>query len=113
VAPVIALAVSERVVPEQTETLAGTIGAAVMVFTVTIVVPAEPVHPLTVAVTEYVPLIAAVALALTSGFCSVDVKPLGPVQLYVAPEIVLAVSERLLPAQTGPVFPAVGAAGKA
>ena len=36
---------------------------------ITLVVPAELVHPLTVAVTEYVPAMAVVALLLTVGFC--------------------------------------------
>jgi hypothetical protein len=48
-------------------------------FTVTIVVPVADVHPLTVAVTLYVPEAAVVALAIV-GFCKVEVKPLGPVQ---------------------------------
>ena len=55
-------------------------GAAGLAFTITSVVPAEPVQPFTVAVTEYVPEAAIVALGI-EGFCNAEVKPLGPVQL--------------------------------
>src|ERR1051325_2034022 len=47
------------------------------------------------------------------GFCSVDVKPFGPVQAYVAPATVVAFSCTVSPAQYGPVFDATGAAGLA
>ena len=50
-----------------------------MAFTVTVVVPADEVQLFTVAVTEYVPPFAVVALAMV-GFCRLEVKPLGPVQ---------------------------------
>jgi hypothetical protein len=45
------------------------------------------------------------------GFWSVDVKPFGPVQLYVTSLTVLAVRFNVLPARIGPLFPAVGAVG--
>ena len=76
----------------------------------TVVVAAADVHPFTVAVTAYVPAMAAVTL-LNTGFCAVDVNPFGPVQLYVAPAIVLAVRLTVPPAYTGPLFVAVGVAG--
>ncbi len=41
----------------------------------------------------------------------VEVKLLGPVQLYVAPAIVEAVRFSVPPAQMGPLFPAFGEAG--
>ena len=47
---------------------------------VTVVVAAELVHPLTVAVMEYVPEPAVVTPAMV-GFCEVEVKLLGPFQL--------------------------------
>ena len=47
-------------------------------FTVTEVEPAAEVQPLTVTVTEYVPLSEVAAPDLV-GFCSADVKPFGPV----------------------------------
>ena len=47
------------------------------------------------------------------GFCAEDVKPLGPVQAYVAPATVAAVSCRVSPAHTAPLLPAAGAAGMA
>ena len=40
-----------------------------------------------------------------------DVNPFGPVQVYVAPAIVLAVKFKVAPAQIGELLPAVGAAG--
>ena len=52
--------------------------AGVLKFTV--VVPAGLVHPSTVMVAEYVPTLAEDALVI-AGFCTVDVKLLGPVQL--------------------------------
>jgi len=53
----------------------------------TVVEPEGPGHPLTVAITCYIPAIAAVAEAVTGGFCWDDVNPLGPVQAYVSPVI--------------------------
>ncbi len=54
---------------------------------------------------------AAVVAFAIDGFCTVDVKPFGPVQAYVAPATVEAVRFSVLPAQIGPLLPAVGAAG--
>jgi hypothetical protein len=54
------------------------VGVAGFAFTVTVVVPADEVQPLTVAVTEYVPDIAVVAFAIV-GFCRLEVKLFGPV----------------------------------
>jgi hypothetical protein len=45
------------------------------------------------------------------GFCTAEVNPFGPVQLYVAPLIVDAVRFSVDPSQTGLLLPAVGAAG--
>ena len=59
--------------------------------TVTVVVPADEMQPLTVAVTEYVPLFVVVALEIV-GFCSVDTNPFGPLHEYVAPLTVDALS---------------------
>src|SRR5438128_1942273 len=47
------------------------------------------------------------------GFCRLEVKLLGPVQEYVAPLIVEAVSEIVAASQYGPPLPAVGVAGLA
>ena len=60
------------------------VGVAGMGFTVTLVVPAAEVQPLTVMVTEYVPASAVVAFE-RGGFCKDEVKPFGPVHEYVAP----------------------------
>jgi hypothetical protein len=45
------------------------------------------------------------------GFCEVEVKLLGPVHEYVAPDNVLAVKLKVLPEQTGVLLPPVGADG--
>jgi len=45
------------------------------------------------------------------GFCKVDTKLFGPLQLYVVPEMVLAVKFKVAPEQTGLLLPAVGDAG--
>src|SRR5450759_2795247 len=86
------------------------VGGAGIGLTVAVVVPAADWQPLTVARTEYVPLAAVVALAI-DGFWTADVKPFGPVQLYVAPATVEAVRLSVEPAQIGPLLPAVGVVG--
>jgi len=73
-------------------------------------VPATEVQPFALAVTEYVPVAALVALAMV-GFCSAEVNPFGPVHEYVAPATVVALSWTVAPEQYGPVFDAVGVAG--
>ena len=77
-APLIVDAFSWIVVPSQYGPVLEAVGAVGIGLTVTVVVPATEVQPLTVAVTEYVPDIAVVALAMV-GFCRVEVKPFGPV----------------------------------
>ena len=57
------------------------------------------------------PAIAVVALVETVGFCALDVKLLGPVQLYVALATVGVERLKVVPVQTGPLLPAVGVAG--
>ena len=57
-------------------------------------------------VTVYTPDIAAVVPVIV-GFCNVDVKAPGPVQLYVAPATVVAVKFKVCPSHNGPLFPAV------
>lgn len=66
--------------PAHTGELLPAVGVEGIEFTDTVVVPAELVQPDTVTVTEYVPALAAEAL-LMLGFCAVDVKEFGPVQL--------------------------------
>jgi hypothetical protein len=80
VAPGTVLAVRFRVELAQMGLLLPAVGAAGMGLTVTVTVPAGPVHPATVAVTEYVPLFTTCALVI-EGFCVVEVNPFGPVQL--------------------------------
>ena len=67
------------------------VGVEGLALTVTLVVPAEELQLLIMAVTEYVPDIAAVELAMV-GFCEVEVNPFGPVHEYVAPATVVALS---------------------
>jgi hypothetical protein len=55
------------------------LGVAGAALTTTFVVPAAEGQPFTVIVTEYVPASAVVALVRV-GFCSAEVKPVGPVQ---------------------------------
>ena len=45
------------------------------------------------------------------GFCSAEVKPFGPVQVYVAPATVGVESAIVAPSQYGPPLEAVGVAG--
>ena len=56
------------------------LGAAGVGLIITVTVPLGPVHPPTVAVTEYVPAAARVTFGML-GFCVVEVKLFGPVQL--------------------------------
>ena len=44
------------------------------------------------------------------GFCAVEVKLFGPLQVNVAPPIFVAVRNKVSPAHTGLFAPAVGAA---
>jgi hypothetical protein len=53
---------------------------------ITTVVVAVAVQEVSVTVTVYTPAMAAVAPP-NDGFCNVDVKPLGPDQLYVPPPV--------------------------
>ena len=85
-------------------------GVAGNAFTTTVVVPAGDVQIPMVTETLYVPAIAAVT-GLSVGFCNDDVNPPGPVQLYVAPNIVDAVKLIDDPIHTGELLPAVGATG--
>lgn len=44
---------------------------------------------------------------VSTGFCTADINPAGPVQLYVAPGTVVAVRFMVWPTHSGPEFPAV------
>jgi hypothetical protein len=84
VAPATVGVESEIVAPSQYGPSFDAVGVAGVGLTMTLVEPAADGQPLTVTVTEYVPASAIVALP-TVGFCSAEVKPLGPVHAYVAP----------------------------
>jgi hypothetical protein len=104
------LEVRFNVWPVQTGLLLPSTGVAGAEFIVTVTVPAGLVHPLTVTVTEYVPAFARVTFGM-EGFCEVDVKVFGPVQLYVALGTVLQVKFNVAPIHNGELLPAVGVAG--
>src|SRR5688572_7720740 len=77
----------------------------------TLTVPAKLVHPLSVIVTEYTPLIASVAFGLV-GVRSDDMKPFGPVHEYVAPPPALGVLKLIVfPTHTGLLLVATGVGG--
>ena len=103
-------AVKFILLPEHKVVLADANGATGVGLTVTDTVPFGPAQPDTVAFTEYTPLANVVVPAIL-GFWLVDVKPFGPVQLYVAPAIVDAVKLKVWPAHNGPFEATVGAAG--
>lgn len=75
-----AVAVNVADDPEQMDVPAA-VGAAGMAFTVMETVAGGLVHPPTVTVKVYVPLMAAVALVIAGGFLTPALYPFGPVQL--------------------------------
>jgi hypothetical protein len=78
VAPVTAGVLSEMVPPAQYGPVFEAVGVAGAALTTTLVVPAAELQVPTVTMTEYVPLLTVVALAMV-GFCSVEVNEFGPV----------------------------------
>src|SRR4029079_13316214 len=112
VAPLTVGVESEIVAPAQYGPVLLAVGVAGVALTPTLVLPAAEVQPFTVTVTEYVPASAVVAFARV-GFWSAGVKPVGPVQAYVAPLTVGVEREIVAPSQYGPPLLAVGVAGVA
>ncbi len=110
VAPAIVDAVKLKLVPSQTAELFDAVGDAGMGLTITDVLAELLVHCPTVTATEYEPALLAVAL-LMIGFCCADVKPFGPVQLYIAPATVDANNFSEFPWQTGELLLTVGGVG--
>ena len=105
------LAVKLRLCPEQTgELLPATGAAGVWLMVTATVTVASGGHPGTDAVMEYVP-VALVETPGMVGSSAVDVKLLGPLQLYIALTTVLAVKLKVCPEQTGVLLPAIGAEG--
>ncbi len=109
VAPATAAVLKLMVLPVQTGVLLEGLGVAGLELTVTDVVPAALVDPLTVTVTLYVPAMAVVALEIV-GFCTDELKLLGPVQLYVAPATAAVLKLMVLPEQTGLLLEGLGVA---
>ena len=78
----------------------------------TVVVAALDTHPdELVTIRLYTPPVAAVAFAIV-GFCTLEVKPFGPVHAYVVMPAGPPVRFTVEPTQTGPLFVAV-ATGRA
>ena len=77
-APATVGVLSEMVPPTQYGPVFDAVGVAGAGLTTTFVVPAAELQLPTVTTTEYVPLLAVVALAIV-GFCSAEVKLFGPV----------------------------------
>ena len=112
VVPVL-LADNDNVCPVQIGLgVADAVGAAGIGLIVTVTVPAGPVHPFSVAVTEYVPAFDEVAGDIT-GFCEAEVNPFGPFHEYVGLPLALALAVKLksAPSQIGLLLVTVGVAG--
>jgi DNA-binding beta-propeller fold protein YncE len=86
------------------------VGVAGKGLTTTVVDPAALGHPPTVIVTLYVPASVGSTLVIV-GFRTAEVKPLGPVQLYVAPATRGVDRFSVWPVHKGPLLVAVGVAG--
>ena len=104
------LAVKLNVWNAQIGVLFAAVGAAGIGLTVALTVASGPVQPATVTFNVYTPLAKVVAPGIV-GFCVEAVKLFGPLQLYVAPAIVLAVKLKVEPTHIGELTLAVGAAG--
>ena len=87
-----------------------TVGADGIAFTIIDVLPTGPVHPFTVALTEYTPEAFTAALGIV-GFCDEELNPPGPVHEYDAPLMEPAERDIEPPAHKGPLFEATGAEG--
>ena len=111
-APATAGVVRLRVAPTHKGPLLAAVGVAGTALTTTVVDPAALVHPPTVTVTLYTPAAANVTPAIF-GFCTAELKPLGPVHAYVAPATAGVVRLRVAPTHKGPLLEAVGVAGTA
>lgn len=76
----VGVAVRLNVFPTHTGVLLDAVGAVGVTLTVTENVPALLLQPVTVATTEYVPDAAVLTLDMV-GFCKVEVKLFGPLQV--------------------------------
>jgi hypothetical protein len=84
-------------VPEQIVCVLGVALTVGIGFTVTETVPGRLVHPLlSVIVTEYTPLALVVAFVI-DGVLEFEVKPFGPVQVYVGDPATVAVLKEIVP----------------
>ena len=110
VAPVTVGVLKLSVAPSHKGPLLVAVGVAGVALTITVVDPAALVQPLTVTVTLYVPASVGSTFAML-GVLDVEVKPLGPVQLQVAPVTVGVLKFNVAPVHKGPLLVAVGVAG--
>jgi hypothetical protein len=85
-------------------------GVAGIGLTITTTVPVGPGQFPNEAFTLYVPAAAAVAEGIDV-FCEFELNPLGPLHVYVAPEIVVAERFNVVPAHNGEFEEAPGATG--
>ena len=110
VAPETAGVVRFNADPTHKGPLLAAVGVAGDGLTTRVVEPAALVHPPTVTVTLYVPASANVTPD-TEGVRDAEVKPLGPVQAYVAPATTGVERLSVTPAHNGPLLVAAGVAG--
>lgn len=99
-----------KAAPSHTGPLFDAAGAEGVAFITIVLVPALLEQPFTVAVTEYVPALVNIVFA-KDGFCTVEMKPPGPVQLYVALAVVDVVKFKVLPVHTGELLAIGGVPG--
>ena len=78
--------------------------------TTTNIVATGDEQPLSDATTEYTP-VAFVNAGLIEGFCKVELKPFGPVQLYDDPVVDVAIRLSVLPEHIGELLPTTGNVG--
>ena len=107
-APAIVDAVNPIDWPSQTGLLFPTLGDAGNELMVKVTFAAlEVPQAAVVAVTLYIPAIESFTFKII-GFCWVEPKPFGPVQLKVEPGIPIALNCKFCPGQSGPLLLAVG-----
>ena len=86
------------------------VGAAGIGLTTTLIVPVELEHPDTVVINEYTPEPLRL-IPLIDGFCMLDAKVFGPLQLYVAPANNDVLRFKVLVSHTGELLLNVGVDG--
>ncbi len=103
-------AVKFKAAPSHKGLLLDAFGVEGVIFITIELVPALLEQPFTVTVTEYVPAANNEVFAIV-GFCIVELKPLGPVQVYVASTIVRVVKFKVFPVHIGELLSIEGVSG--